>query len=86
MSIHSERYESYMKSPEWENMKAKRREIDGNRCAMCGRPGSTCKRMELQCHHITYERLGDEDVFKDLVTLCGSCHKKLHNLLKRRTA
>ncbi len=86
MAVHSEFYERYMKSPQWENKKRERREIDGNRCVMCGRPSEKCKRMALQCHHITYERLGKENVFTDLVTLCGSCHSKIHNLLRRRTA
>lgn len=35
-------------------------------------------------HHFTYERLGHENVWKDLATICPVCHKKLHRLLKRK--
>ena len=38
----------------------------------------------MQVHHITYERLGHENAYTDLVTVCGSCHKKLHNYYNRR--
>ena len=85
-SIQSQQYKSYMLSDDWQRMKEVRRKIDGNKCVMCGRSAETCKRMQLQCHHITYDRLGHENPYTDLVTLCGSCHSKLHNLLKRRTA
>ena len=85
MNNHSQEYEAYIHSPEWNIIKQKRKEIDGNKCIMCRRPESTCKKKGLQCHHITYDRLGHEDVYKDLVTLCSSCHIKMHNFLKRRT-
>lgn len=81
---HSREYTVYMKSSEWERMKKRRLEIDDGKCVMCGRPFDKCKRQKLQCHHITYSRLGHEDPMTDLVTLCGSCHRKLHNYLKRK--
>ena len=37
----------------------------------------------MQVHHVTYRNLGHEDVMKDLCTVCGSCHKKLHNYYDR---
>ena len=83
MKQHSEFYERYLHSPEWEAKKAERLKIDKYRCVMCGRPAESCKRTPLQCHHISYERLGHEDVIWDLVTLCGTCHKRLHNYLAR---
>ncbi len=80
--MRSEYYNKYMASPEWEAKKAERMEIDGYRCVMCGRHISHCK--TLQVHHITYARLGNENVLTDLCTLCGSCHKKIHNYYNRR--
>jgi 5-methylcytosine-specific restriction endonuclease McrA len=69
-----------MKSPEWEAKKNQRIEID-NSCVMCGRPLDKIR--SVQVHHITYARLGNEDVYTDLCTLCGSCHKKIHNYYNR---
>lgn len=37
-------------------------------------------------HHLTYARLGNEDIWKDLTTLCPICHRKIHNMLRRRQA
>lgn len=64
----------YLLSPEWENLRCKVFQRDGHKCVICKSPNN------LNCHHITYTRLGDEDL-KDLATLCGGsdgCHTKLH--------
>lgn len=74
-------YLDYMKSEVWEQKKQERISID-NGCAMCGRPLNKIK--SVQVHHITYKNLGHEDVLNDLVTLCGSCHKKIHNYYNRK--
>lgn len=37
---------------------------------------------ELQLHHLTYERLGDEDL-SDLTPLCADCHAMVHVLERR---
>ena len=79
---HSEFYEKYMQSPEWAAKKEERLQIDGGCCVMCGRSVEHVRTMN--CHHITYARLGNEDPYTDLVTVCGSCHKKLHGYLSRR--
>ena len=64
-------YDDYMKSVEWEEKRQLRLRLDGFRCFKCGTS------VNLQVHHITYERLGQERM-GDLITLCGSCHKRLH--------
>lgn len=48
---------------------------------MCKRPLERIRKINV--HHVTYERLGDENVLTDLCTLCGSCHVKLHNYYNR---
>ena len=78
--MQSEEYKKYMKSDKWQKKKQERINID-KCCVMCQRPLDKIR--SLQVHHITYQRLGDEDVLNDLVTLCGSCHKKIHNYYKR---
>ena len=78
-STHSKRYKKYVEyeSEEWTALKARRRELDGNRCVFCGRPGITC-RNGLQTHHLTYDRLGHENI-RDIISVCGSCHGALEN-------
>lgn len=49
---------------------------------MCGGPLDKIK--SVQVHHITYKNLGNENVLTDLCTLCGSCHKKIHNYYNRK--
>lgn len=79
--MQSDFYKQYMKSDKWQQIKDKRLEIDNYTCVMCGRHKSNCK--SLQVHHITYARLGSENVYTDLVSLCGTCHVRLHNYYNR---
>ena len=79
--LQSEFYKKYMRSKEWEEKKQERMRIDNYSCVMCGRGREHCR--TLQVHHITYKNLGHENVYTDLCTVCGSCHKKLHNYYDR---
>ena len=68
---------AYIKSPEWRTIKTERLKIAQGKCECCG---STA---QLECHHITYERLTAEYI-DDLVILCGGsngCHQKIHDIL-----
>lgn len=67
----------YLKTPEWKVMRSRKLIMAGNRCQVCG---STAK--PLDCHHNSYERLGDE-LLEDLVILCRSCHQRYHDLLPK---
>ncbi len=80
--MQSEFYTQYIKSDAWEAKKEERKKIDGYRCVCCGRSEDHTRR-GLQVHHITYERLGHENVYTDLCTVCGSCHKKIHAYYNR---
>ena len=71
-----------MKSEEWKEKKRQRFLIDDGKCIMCGRPTEKCK-TPMQCHHINYRRLGHENVYEDLVTLCAPCHIKIHRYYDR---
>lgn len=64
-------YREYLQSEAW---KAKRKAAlirDGLRCQLCGHEKN------LHVHHITYDRIYDEDL-DDLITLCNECHSRLH--------
>lgn len=76
-------YEKYIRSNEWAIKKAHRKDIDDHKCVMCGRSEEHTRR-GLQVHHITYKHLGNEDVYTELVTLCPTCHRRIHNLYKRK--
>ncbi len=81
--MQTQEYKAYMRSNEWKVKKRERIAIDQG-CVMCGRPLDKIR--SIQVHHITYQRLGNENVLTDLCTLCGSCHKKLHNFYNRKRA
>lgn len=66
-----ELYNHYIKSNAWNLKRNKRLEIDNNTCQMCGSVDN------LQVHHWHYNNVGDEKM-GDLMTVCKSCHSKLH--------
>lgn len=85
MQKHSKEYDQYMRSDEWVKKRAERLELDDNKCAMCGRLNGYQKdgvTPILQVHHISYKNLGKEPM-EDLISLCPSCHKKIHNYYRR---
>jgi hypothetical protein len=77
---HTAEYDRYIRSPEWTNRVNQRMRIANHRCELCGRLESNAK---LQCHHISYQRLGNEDVANDLIIVCGRCHLLLHKYYNR---
>lgn len=66
-------YETYMRSEEWA---LKRAQVFSSRKARCQ---ACLGRDDLQVHHITYARLGDERM-DDLVILCAHHHEAVHDL------
>ena len=62
----------YMKSIEWRLLKGERLRIADHKCEKCGED-----RRALHLHHITYERLGEEEI-DDLRILCSDCHLSIH--------
>ena len=66
----------YYSSPKWAEKRNERLKIDGYKCQKCGFTRA------LEVHHINYERLGNEDVSRDLVTLYKKCHKEIEDQKK----
>lgn len=81
----SEEYRKYIRSDLWKEKCRQRIEIAGHKCEMCSRLETNC-RQGLQIHHITYQRLGCEDVGNDLIAVCGRCHLLLHRYYDRKRA
>ncbi len=76
-------YREYLQSPEWKERAALARERAGYRCQVCN-----AINVQLNVHHRTYERLGNE-ADGDLTVLCQPCHQIFHEkgkLVKERTA
>ena len=82
--MQSPEYKRYIRSPAWAEKCRQRIEIAGHKCEMCGRLEKNSK--GLQIHHINYIRLGNEDVYNDLICLCGRCHCLIHRYYNRKRA
>ncbi|MEQ3724083.1 hypothetical protein [Alcanivorax sp.] len=68
-----ERYQQYLQSPEWAQVRDDIFVRDQGICLDCGNPAE-------QIHHRSYpEVMGDEN-YDDLVSLCGSCHRYRHEI------
>jgi hypothetical protein len=65
-------YEEYLQTPHWKRRREDRLRVAGRRCQVCNR-GS----VQLNVHHRTYERLGEE-LDGDLIVLCRACHSTFH--------
>jgi 5-methylcytosine-specific restriction endonuclease McrA len=65
------RYHAYLQSSEWKSLVSKVKSRD----RVCQLTGSSDN---LEVHHITYDRLGNEDL-SDLVLLSRSAHQFVHD-------
>jgi len=73
------KYEGYLRSKKWAiKRKLKLLSVDF-RCEKCGYSGidETIMEKTLDVHHLTYDRLGDENL-EDLQVLCRDCHERTH--------
>lgn len=66
--------QKYLKSVQWNFIRSLVLARDNHKCAVCGATHN------LQVHHITYERLGNEQG-SDLATLCATHHQAIHDKL-----
>lgn len=61
-------YKEYISSPAWKMKAQAAKERAGNRCMVCNSD------INIQAHHRTYERLGQE-LPEDITVLCAKCHE-----------
>ena len=64
-------YREYLNSSTWRAKREEMLEIAGDQCEECGAGG------QLHVHHLTYARLGHEEL-DDLAVLCPQCHEAEH--------
>lgn len=67
-------YREYLLTSEWNARREQQLRRAGYRCQVCN-----ASRKQLNVHHRTYERRGNEE-FKDLIVLCKDCHSIFHSL------
>lgn len=76
--INTMSYKDFLKTPYWKAISLYKKKNAKCKCELCQ---ST---IHLQTHHKTYDNHGYEhnkDIAdKDLIVLCGKCHRKMHNL------
>jgi Putative quorum-sensing-regulated virulence factor len=71
----TQKYEQYLKSPEWAEVSRRVIERDGC-CVRCKNPESR----PLQAHHVKYDHVYDDLNHLDcLVCWCKSCHQAHHD-------
>ena len=68
-------HREYLKSPLWKDIRGKVLEQFGEICAKCGEHGT-------DVHHLTYERVGGNELIEDLQVLCRECHEATHAIEK----
>ncbi len=78
--LHSMPYQFYLRTPEWRRTRAAALVRAGYACSL-----DVTHTRDLEVHHRTYERLGEE-LATDLVVLCHSCHQLHHHVDGRRPA
>jgi len=71
MKLHE--YQDYLKSEAWQGKRKLALERAKYACQLCSSPNN------LQVHHRTYERIGNE-LLEDLTVLCDGCHKHFHGV------
>ena len=64
-------YSEYLDSHAWKIKRAQVLNRDENKCV-------GCKKEASEVHHRTYDNIGKEPL-SDLVSLCGSCHDRIHS-------
>ena len=73
-----ERYNEYLKSPQWKAKKNLVLKRANYCCEGCG-----ASKVSLEVHHLTYERKGME-LLTDLVAFCGRCHELAHERVETK--
>jgi len=64
-------YTDYLQTAHWRETRKRKLMAVGCKCERCN------NYRNLEVHHLTYDRLGDERM-DDLEVLCPDCHRKAH--------
>lgn len=64
-------HRQYLNSPLWKKVRLSAIKHYGEICAKCGEHGN-------DVHHLTYDRVGGDELLEDLQVLCRECHEAIH--------
>lgn len=70
--MNREKYQQYLLTDHWKQLRSKVIERDGNACCWC-----KCT-AQLQVHHKIYRATPYDTILEDLETLCEACHAGIH--------
>jgi hypothetical protein len=68
-------YKQYLATKHWKKRRARALDLANYKCQKCGISSKSAK---LHVHHLSYDNLGKESD-DELMVLCSSCHRKVHN-------
>ena len=68
----------YLKSEDWQNLRAATIALHKGRCFGCGK-----RHPSVDVHHLQYRQLYDVKI-QDLRPLCRSCHKLIHTIIDEK--
>lgn len=71
-----ESYNAFLQSPTWKRIVREYNASDRPKRCICGS-------YVVEIHHLTYERVGGDELVDDLRALCTPCHRMLHVLERR---
>jgi hypothetical protein len=69
-----EHQQAYLHSDHWDKRRRSTIRRDHAQCQLCG-----VRNTQLHVHHLDDLRPYDEDGIENLITLCTSCHRRLHS-------
>jgi 5-methylcytosine-specific restriction endonuclease McrA len=70
-------YQRYMQSVHWYGLRKQLFQIQGHECGACGKDDNT-----LEGHHLVYRARLIDGVVEDLMVLCQSCHRTVHQFMQ----
>jgi hypothetical protein len=71
--------ESYPEN--WATLRRQAYKRDDYQCRNCGSKGGNRGNTELHAHHVVPRSRGGNDTLSNLVTLCSTCHRQIHEHL-----
>ena len=71
ITVNQEIHRAYLQSPVWAEKRKDALAYYGCVCQKCGEYGN-------DVHHKTYKRTGEQELMRDLMVLCRSCHEAIH--------
>lgn len=73
MANFKDRYQEYLESPEWDELRKEAYKMADYRCELC-------HSVAAAVHHVKYPKRYKEDCLENLVVVCDRCHRRLHGL------